>query len=422
MTLNAFSERIMGIFRVYKIIIIGIFLIIIGCTQEQPYTPDIRPGKIVGFVKPANAISEVSLIQGNVTRIANTDSTGYFEFNLVAAGIYIIKVRARNFGSQIINNLVVYPGQTTAVPEIFLKPYPEQLESTFPVDGAEDFPLTDPIRVKFSTLMDHKAVEQNFYLFPTENGRFQWETISGRSILSFYPNDQYISNFNYLLVITTDARTIYGDSLSFDFQMIFTTEGLKITSTVPDNEATFVSPQSYIYINFNSKLDREAAENNFMITPVKLGNFKWLDSKRLCFQPGTFLASNTIYAVSMLDGTRDIYNTYLQSDATFLFQTEPLLVNSHYPAHGASNVSRLNPIIISFNTLVQQESVQNAFSVDPTIEGWSFQWNDLTRFQYSGSSSLKENTFYTVTIDTTCMDAWGNKLPKNFNFIFRTGD
>lgn len=412
----------MNVYHGYKISIPVICLILIGCTQEQPYSPDIRPGKIVGFVKPANVTSQVALIQGNDTKTTITDSVGYFEFNSVAAGIYTIKISARNFGNQTMNNLVVYPGQTTAVPEIFLKPYPEQLDSTFPVDGAENFPLTDPIQVNFSALMDHKSVEQNFYLFPTENGLFQWETSSGRSKLSFYPNDQYISNFNYLLVITTDARTIYGDSLSYDFQMIFKTEGLKITSTVPENEATFISPQSYIYINFNSKMDRDAAETNFIITPVKLGNFKWFDSKRLCFQPGSYLASNTVYTVSMLDGTRDIYNSYLQSDVIFIFQTEPLLINSNYPAHGASNVSRSSPIIISFNTLVQQESAQNAFSVVPAIDGWNFQWSDLTRFQVSGTSRLLENTYYTVTIDTTCLDAWGNKLPKNFNFIFRTGN
>lgn len=412
----------MGVLRGYGICIAIIFLILSGCTQEQPYSPVAIPGKIVGFIKPSNATATVFLIQGLETKTTFADSTGYFEFDSVVAGIYHIKISATNFGAQIISNIIVYPGQTTAVPDVFLKPYPEQIYSTFPVDGAEHFPLTDPIQIDFSTLMDNKSVERSFYLFPTTPGRFQWEIISNRNRLFFFPNDQYVTNVNYLLIITTDARTIYGDSLSFDFQLTFKTEGLKITSTIPDDGATFISPQTYIYINFNSKMERESVENNFLVTPIKLGNFKWFDSKQLCFQPGSYFASNTIYKVSIFDGARDIYNTYFGSDKEFLFKTEPLLIISSHPVHGATQVSRSSPIILAFNTLVNQESVQNAFSVIPAIEGWSFQWNDLMRFQYSGTSRLMENTYYTVTIDTTCRDAWGNKLPKNFNCIFLTGN
>jgi hypothetical protein len=422
MSSKIFSEGTMGVIRNFKICISLVFLLLIGCTQEQPYSPDVTPGKIVGFIKPAIAKIDAVLIQGMTKQTTSTDSTGYYEFNSVAAGIYNIKISAKNFGSQMINNIIVYAGQTTAVHDVLLKPYPEQLDGSFPVDGAEDFPLTDPIQINFSTLMDHKSVENSFYLFPDQSGRFQWATISDRSKLSFYPNDQFISNLNYLLVITTDARTIYGDSLSFEFQMTFKTEGLKITSTIPADGATYVSPQTYIYINFNSKMDRESLENNFIITPVKLGNFKWIDSQQFCFQPGSYFASNTLYQVSIIDGARDIYKTYLRSDEVFFFQTEPLTINSNFPAHGASNVSRSSPIIISFNTLVSQESVEDAFSVIPAIEGWDFQWSDLTRFQYLGTSKLLENTYYTVTLDTTCTDAWGNKLTKNFTCIFRTGN
>lgn len=412
----------MGKIRCLTLGILAIFLILIGCIQEQPYSPNADPGKIVGFIKPTTVDAEVVLSQGLSQKSTTTDSVGYFEFNSVTAGIYNLKISAKNFGSQVLNNIIVMPGQTTTLHDVCLKPYPEQIDAISPVDGAENIPLRTPIQIDFSTLMDHNSVESSFYLFPKQAGWFHWAISSGKSQLIFYPTDPYKTNFNYLVVLTTDARTIYGDSLAFELHNMFKTEGLTITSTTPADGATFVSPQAYLYINFNSNMDRQSTENNFAITPTKLGNFRWIDAQQACFQPGTYFASNTLYKVTLGAGTHDIHNTYLSSEMIFYFRTEPLTIVSSFPAHGATNISRSSPIIISFNTLVNQAAAENAFSVAPAIEGGKFQWSDLTRFQYTGTTRLLENTYYTITIDTTCSDAWGNKLLHNFACIFRTGD
>jgi len=398
-----------------------LLLFLLGCAEEQPFIPEDRPGKIVGRVKPEQIIVQVNLIQGLIIQTTVTDSTGYFELDSVAAGTYNLEFAAQNYGRQILNDVVVYPAQVTTIPDVQLKPYPEQIASVSPVNGVQNFPLSAPVEIQFSTLMDHASVENNFTLIPSVSGRFTWEIVGGNSRMSFYPNDQYISTFSYLIMLTRGARTSYGDSLAFDFISFFQTEGVKVASTIPEDQATFVSPQSNIYVYFNSSMDRQSVEQSFSISPLKIGSFKWFDAKRVCFQPGTFLASSTTYLVTISSEARDIYNTYLLFDKSFTFETEPLRITSHYPANGATAISRSAQISISFNTYVSQEAVQNAFSLTPPAEGWGFQWSDLTRFQYLGASKLQPNTFYTVTIDTTCSDAWGNLLPNTFSFIFKTG-
>jgi hypothetical protein len=402
---------------------ISIVFLLIGCTGEQPYSPQSKPGKIAGLVKPEQIKAQVDLFQGKLIQSTFADSiTGYFVLDSVFAGSYNLEFSANHYGRQTLSEVTVNPGQVTTIPDIHLKPYPEQIMTFTPVSNAQNFPLTAPIQIQFSTLMDHHSVENNFSVTPAVAGRFAWEIVSGNSKLSFYPNDQYISNYFYMIKLTTEAKTSDGKPLSFTFESSFITEGVKIMSTIPENDASFISPQSWIYIYFNSRMDHQSVEQGFAISPIKMGNFKWFDSRQVSFQPGSFLASNTLYTITLSSEIKDIYGSALQQEQIFAFETELLRITSSYPANGATAVSRSNPITITFNTYVNQDLAQSAFSISPVASDWNFQWSDLTRFQYTGSTKLQANTFYTVTVDTTCSDAWGNLLPSNYSFIFKTGD
>jgi hypothetical protein len=412
----------MGAARFFCLYFSLLIFLLICCTGEQPYAPQDRPGKIVGLVKPEGIIAQVELYQGTLIQTTFSDSSGYFEMDSVSAGIYNLEIFSKNQGRQILNGVTVYPGQVTTVPDIQLRPYPEQILTFIPVNGEPSFPLTAPIQIQFSTLMDYSSVENNFFLDPSVSGRFSWEVVSGNSKLSFYPTDQYISNAYYLIKITTEAKTSSGEPLSLNFVSYFTTEGVKVTSSIPENDATFISPQTSIYVYFNSRMDLQSVEQNFSITPLKIGNFKWFDSRRVCFQPGSYLASKTLYTITIGSNAKDVFGNLLHEATTVKFETEPLRITSNYPANGATSVSRSVPITITFNTLVNQEMAQQAFALSPAIAGGEFQWSDLTRFQYAGTTMLQANTFYTVTIDTTCSDAWGNSLPSNYSFIFKTGN
>jgi hypothetical protein len=412
----------MGTAHTFKLLLFLLILFFISCTEEQPYSPQDRPGKIVGLVKPEEIDVRVDLYQGTLIKTVIFNSSDHFVIDSIFAGVYNLEFSAANYGRQILNEVTVYAGQVTTIPDIQLKPYPEQIMSFLPVSDDQQFPLTAPIQIQFSTLMDHNSVENNFSLLPGVNGKFSWEIVSGNSKLSFYPNDQYKSNQDYLMMLTTGAKTSYGQSLSFNFRSTFKTEGVKIMSTIPENNASFISPQTLIYVYFNSKMDHQSVEQGFSITPTKMGNFKWFDSRRVSFQPGSYLASNTLYTVTISSDVKDTFGSFLQQEQSFAFQTEPLRIISNYPTNGATSVSRSNPITITFNTYVNQDLAQKAFSLSPAISGWNFQWSDFTRFQYTGSTKLQANSSYTVTIDTTCSDEWGNLLASNFSFIFKTGD
>jgi len=345
----------MGTARTLKLLFILLLFLLYSCTEEQPYFPQDRPGKIAGIVKPVKVDALVELYQGTFVRATSPDSSGFFVLDSVFAGIYNLEFTASNFGRQILNEVTVNPGQVTTIPDITLKPYPEQVSSFIPVSGEQNFPLTAPIQIQFSDLMNHNSIENNFSLAPAVKGRFAWELVDGNSKLSFFPDDQYISNYYYVINLATGAETNDGIPISFKFESYFRTETVKIVSTIPENDATFISPQTLIYIYFNSKMAHQSVEQSFSTAPVLAGNFKWFDSRRVSFQPGTYLASNTPYIITINSGAKDVYGNFLQQEEIFTFETEPLRITSNFPTNGATSVSRSTPITITFNTNVDQD-------------------------------------------------------------------
>jgi len=399
-----------------------VLLVTLTCTEEQPYSIEESYGKITGLIKPSGIIAQVNLLQGKLILTTQTDSTGYFILNNVAVGVYNLEVSAAGFGRQIINEIIVYSHRTTAIQDVYLKPFPEQVAGLNPADGTTSHPVSYPISIEFTTSMMHATVEANFILIPEVSGYFRWEDSAEMSKVYFYPDEQFATNTTYEITLTTGATTAYGDTLSFELSASFKTEGIVITNTNPTNQATFISPETYIYIFFNSDMDRATFDENFSIVPAVDGVIHWHSLKQVSYRPYIPLASNTLYAVRIDGMTQDIFGSQLKQVETFAFRTEPLTISTNYPENGATYVNRSASISISFNTFVNQEKTERAFRLTPAVEGGNFQWYDLSRFQYMGTAKMAALTTYTVTIDTTCIDAWGNALDKNFILTFTTGN
>ena len=412
-------------FAIKKINIIILFFLIVflSCTEEQPFIPEDMPGSIVGLVKPQGINAQINLYQGKLVQSVQSDSiTGYFEILNIDAGVYNLEFVADNYGRYILNEVIVYPNKATATPDIYLNQFPEQILFVNPADNAANVPVTFPIEIEFSFQMNQSSVENNFAIQPVVNGYFEWINSANQHKMIFHPSDQYATNQSYTIQLNKNAETIYGDTLFFSVESHFTTENIKIISTIPEDNATYISPQTEIYISFNSKMDRESVESKIAMTPSTNGDFRWLDSKRVSFKPDGFLASNTEYEIIIFPGLMDIYGSLFLTGKSFTFKTEPLKVVSNYPSNGATYVNTSSPIVITFNTYMNQAAAESSFTITPEVDDWHFQWSDLTRFQFFGTTKLQTNTQYTVTIDSSCADYWNNKLLSEFSFNFMTGE
>ncbi|MCJ7578365.1 MAG: Ig-like domain-containing protein [candidate division Zixibacteria bacterium] len=113
-------------------------------------------------------------------------------------------------------------------------------------------------------------------------------------------------------------------------------------------------------------------------------------------------------------------------DTIFLTSIHDLVL-SVSPPNGAEGVRPNDPIRIIFRRDMDRKSVEDAFHVQPLVEG-DFFWYSYERKGIYGSTLLEfipwnlfaTNTRYQVTIDTTASDVEGIRLSKPYQFSFIT--
>ncbi len=90
---------------------------------------------------------------------------------------------------------------------------------------------------------------------------------------------------------------------------------------------------------------------------------------------------------------------------TFLDRTletlAPPYVTSNFPANGATNVSAILPIKISFTKSMDTASVENAFTITPPVNGTIAWSNDYKTLSFTPQTYFQHETNYSITIAGT---------------------
>lgn len=97
----------------------------------------------------------------------------------------------------------------------------------------------------------------------------------------------------------------------------------------------------------------------------------------------------------------------------FTLDTDPPKIIYEEPSGSA--VSTDSSIIITFSEPMDTSSTESAFFISPAVVG-SFEWTD-NRMTFDPTSSLADDTVYTVTVHSSARDSIGNALDSNKNGI-----
>ncbi len=406
--------------KVYLIIAGLIFtcFLITGCFEEDPISIHTGVGIITGRIFPKNITTTVNARQGTAI-IANTiaDTSGGFKIGELRTGVYSVDFEAEGYGKYTENNITVYEGATTALSDIWLKPFPEQISDSNPRNGQMDYPIEGIITIKFAQTMDRPSVEAAFSITPLIKGYIQWN--AGETEMSFIPEPQLVPSTMYQAILSTYAKTKSGENLTFIYVISFSTTPLKVVRSNPLNGAIGVSTQSGILFNFNSVVDKNSFKKAFLINPSVQGDFNWIDNKTVIFTPGTFFSPETDYSVRLEMSMQDIFGKRLAVPFIFYFRTETARVISNFPQNGANYVDRSAAITLSFNAEMNQLSVQQKFNIIPATAG-TFQWENYSRVRFIPNDRLHPQTLYQISIDSTCQTLSGQGLGEIFIFTFKT--
>lgn len=304
------------------------------------------------------------------------------------------------------------------------------IERFSPPDGQTDVGTDIYISIYFTTVMDHQSVEEAFSIDPPISGVFYWgespksrkKVLGGNPDRVWFKPDNYLkTNTLYIVTLDTTAQDTNGISIFEPLQFSFRTEDLKIKSTYPGDGYTGVGvAKSRISVCFNTMMNRAAAEEAFSTSPPVAGDFTW-NQDLTCFNfvPRLdYLAANTIYQVEIDTIASDLYGDHLSEIYQFSFTTEGITL-IYLPYDNSIGVSTSTGVRVSFNTAMNQESVMNAFTITPAVEG-RFVWSAARQFQFVPDRVFGSNTLYAVNIDSSAEDMYGASLGRIYSFSFTT--
>ena len=194
----------------------------------------------------------------------------------------------------------------------------------------------------------------------------------------------------------------------------------QILFTYPQDGQTDFNMHSAIQIRFTEPMDRQSLEAALSISPsVDFTSSLGQSSQSFSFQPSPRFQPDTEYLLSIGKGALTANGDSLELAYQFRFTTQPVQVTSHFPASGALFIRPHATIGFSFNTFMNLESVQSAFSIEPEIFG-SFRWSDFTRLTVIPANSFFADTEYRVALGNEAVDFEGVPLKEALEFSFTT--
>lgn len=173
-----------------------------------------------------------------------------------------------------------------------------------------------------------------------------------------------------------------------------------------------------IEVAFSEPVD-EAAATALSIEPDVDGATSWSGST-LIFTPDHALALEAEYAVSVVDGIRDLAgNEMSELPPTFRFRTagRPTVVETD-PVDGATDVPTDTPMRIRFSALMDTASVEDGLRFEPAVSHelrWSGELLEIVP-----SVALRPDSEYELVIDGSSADVAGVELGEAVSVRFRT--
>lgn len=303
------------------------------------------------------------------------------------------------------------------------------LTRSVPLPGATGISLDTGLEFEFSEPMNVDTVQ--VAISPTVSlGVPAW--LGGGTRLALQPSTRLEPSTTYTVTVT--GKDGAGHELTGTRIFSFTTAGAvdttspSITSSIPAHQSTQVALGTVLEFEFSEPMNVDMVQVSISPT-VMLGAPSWSDGNtRLSLQPGTNLAQNTPYTVTVTG--KDLAGNSLTGNRVISFSTtgpapdstppEPL---GQLPADLATGVERTASITILFSEPMDTASVEGAFAITSPI-GYStgaFSWNNAgTEMTYKPSADFDYGVDVNWQVSTTAKDLAGNTLQAPITGTFRT--
>ena len=433
-------------------------------TPTLPKVSDAYHGDIVGKIKQsqANAIVIVSQV-GPVDSTQVNVGDGSFALRYLPMGNYDLTIRSDNFRIYLQTNVIVQGGGINYIGNIDLSTIPDLVSSVYPENSSEivyDWRYGRiTISIMFAHPMDRVSVEKAFATNPPSKGVFNWGQYASSPRSTLYLSDAASSGYDpgavittyskvssmtysmaqnycyvdtqYTITLSTDARDTSGNYLRFPLVSTFRTVQSYVTyngiQTNPVNGDIEVAPINYggITVTFPRRMDPSSTEAATSITPAMNSIFLWPSGNVMTIYTGGPFLSDTTITVTIDKRALDKDGIALGETFSFWFRTAAFQVTSTSPSNAQLYVATSQTISVYFNSYVDKNTFQSAFTITPAVGG-SFIYGNGNSYDtpnwitFTLYSTLAANTKYTVTIGPSVKDMFGVPMASQYSFSFVT--
>lgn len=276
------------------------------------------------------------------------------------------------------------------------------------------------IDVKFDLPMERSSTEKSLSIQPILPHRLIWK--NDREVqIQFNELFQYGQQYTFLFAggsadnAATDKK---GTPLAEDFSWSYGLETFFAQMPPTGENAAGIS--------FSHALDTTKTGFPFAISPHLEGKWRWQGNKTALFTTEEEIPLGQVYSLSITDPLFDVDGEILLDSTSFNFMAPPPISSVEPQMNGNPVSNGFSPIKLTFETEVDQNSAEKAFSIAPQISG-RFEWSKSKDSSFQNVLSfypnklLQYDTQYTVKLDTGLADLKGTLLLlEPYSSTFRT--
>ena len=300
-----------------------------------------------------------------------------------------------------------------------------EVTHVIPGDGDVEVPVEAQILVQFArsavplTVLQEGSGAALLDFSPPLAGRGEW---LNTSLYRFVPSELQPGT-TYSVRIPAGLIPAADRELASDFTWSFSTIRPAVTSFEPHDGATFVEPDTRVWVTFNQPMDRASIQAGLVLREAEggsvAGSFTWSRGATeavVAITPHVPLKLNTKYEVIAPAGLRSPNGGVTHSERVARFTTvAPPRVTATSPTDGETSANCC-AISVDFNNPMDDDSFEGRISVNGTVLGDpSFAVRSRSLIAWN---VLEFSTEYTVRITEGVRDRGGRPLPAyEFSFV-----
>jgi alpha-2-macroglobulin len=307
---------------------------------------------------------------------------------------------------------------------------PLAVGEAMPADGTAEVDPNTSITVVFNRPVvpvmvteDQASLPQPLEFSPQVSGHGQW---ANSSVYIFQPDRYLDSGTGYTARIAAGLKDASGNALEQDYTWQFTTR--EVTGSVRGMNFDHILLDQAIVVDFVQPMNADSVKRALSITDRRNGQpfpvtLEWApDLTWVAIKPAGKYQIASFYELNITKAAQAKYGGNLSEAILLDFSSLPLpRIDSVTPSPD-SQAKGFNPwITLQFSSPMNLDSLKNKVKIVPQPANKVTSNYDPYAYQLM-IEGLEAGTDYVVTVLPGMADIYGNVIPSEYSFSFRTGD